>query len=345
MADTRIFIGTDCGGTTTKVGAVKADGTPVSLKLSQRPTDASGGRKAVLDAWVRAVEDYLTEYGYAWENVGGAGLAIPGPFSAPGVLGVAANLPKEFAGWDIGADYAARLSAAAGKPVKLTVGNDGNYGGVAEARLVRGTGTGTVLMLAPGSGLGVAYVDDRGLPLDGASLVGMEAGHMPAPLQLLGMPVFSCGCGRTWGCIEAYTTISGLPQLLAVMLERHPDHALASSTASVKDKVLSLRGLAQKGDALATEIFDFQARALGIHAASLCQAVDPAYIVIGGGLMDPESTTEAFRSRYMDTVRANAEPYFWPAQRERIRWSQAQLGDLSQAIGAALVALYNAAVS
>lgn len=342
MNPSAIFIGTDSGATTSKVGAVKLDGSPVSLKLSQKRTDAHKGRAAVLDGWMAAIEEFLAQNGYSWKDVGGVGLSIPGPFLAPGVLGEPANLPKDMNGWDVGADYAARLSAAAGRPIKVTVGNDGNYGGVAEAKLVRGAGKGGVLMLAPGSGLGVAYVDDRGLPLDGDSLVGMEAGHMPLPLQLVGMPAFSCGCGRDWGCVEAYTTISGLPQLFAHFLPRHPGHSLAASDAPIKERVLSLRTLAQEGDALANEIFDFQAKALGLHVANLAMAVDPEFVVIGGGLMDPESTTEAFRARYLAKVKAAAEPYLWPAQRGKIKYSAARLGELSQAIGAALVALYSA---
>lgn len=342
MNPSTIFIGTDSGATTSKVGAVKLDGSPVSLKLSQKRTDAHKGRGAVLDGWMAAIEEFLAENGYSWKDVGGVGLSIPGPFLAPGVLGEPANLPKDMNGWDVGADYAARLSAAAGRPIKVSVGNDGNYGGVAEARLARGEGRGGVLMLAPGSGLGVAYVDDRGLPLDGDSLVGMEAGHMPLPLQLVGMPAFSCGCGRDWGCVEAYTTISGLPQLFAHFLPRHPGHPLASSDVPIKERVLSLRTLAQQGDALANEIFDFQAKALGLHVANLAMAVDPEFVVIGGGLMDPESTTEAFRARYLAKVKAAAEPYLWPAQRGKIKYAAARLGELSQAIGAALVALYSA---
>jgi glucokinase len=56
--------------------------------------------------------------------------------------------------------------------------------------------------------------------------------------------------------------------------------------------------------------------------------------------MDPEATSEAFRDRYLRGIRAAADPYLWPAQRQRISIVPAALGDLSQAIGAALVALY-----
>jgi hypothetical protein len=70
-------------------------------------------------------------------------------------------------------------------------------------------------------------------------------------------------------------------------------------------------------------------------------ALDAEYVVIGGGLMDPEATTEEFRTRFLSLVRAAAEPYLFKMQREVMKIVPATLGDLSQAIGAALVALYS----
>lgn len=162
---------------------------------------------------------------------------------------------------------------------------------------------------------------------------------MPAPLHMLGgIRPFTCGCGRDWGCIEAYTTISGLPQLLAEFLKKYPEHPLAKSAAPAKEKVLSLRTLAQKGDPLALDIFDFQARALGLHIANLLMALDTEFVVIGGGLIDPEATTPEFRHRYLTGIREAAEPYLWEPQRSSLKIIAATLGELSQAIGAALVA-------
>jgi len=341
MSATRsIYIGTDSGATTSKVGGVWEDGKTISTKLLQRPTNAQQGQEAVVCGWVEAITDFLSQNSLAWDQVKGVGLAIPGPFQSYGVLGRSANLPAGFDGWNVHGDYAAALAERAGRAIPLTVGNDGKYGGVAEARQVRGNGKGSVLMLAPGSGLGSAYIDSNGLPLDGDTLAGMETAHMPAPLHLLNIKPFSCGCGKNWGCIEAYTTISGLPQLLAEMLPKYPGHELAKSPASPKEKALALRGLAQKGDALAVEIFDFQARAMGLHVASLAMALDPQFVVIGGGLMDTEATTPEFRERYLRLIREAATPYLWPAQRAKIKLVPASLGELSQAIGAALVALY-----
>ena len=336
-----IYLGTDSGATTSKTGGIWADGSIISHKLRQSSTNSAAGTDAVVRGWIDGVNGFLAENKLTWSQVQGVGLAIPGPYERYGVMGRAANLPRSFEGWDFHAAYSRAIAAAADRSIPLVVGNDGNYGGVAEAQRVRGGKRASVLMLAPGSGLGVAYVDANGLPLDGDTLSGMEGGHMPAPLHLLGnIKPLKCGCGRDWGCIEAYTTISGLPQLLEEFLKKHPTHPLATSTTPIKEKVLSLRTLAQKDDPLAVDIFNFQARALGLHVASLLMAVDTEFVVIGGGLIDPDATTEAFRERYMRIIRESAMPYLWAPQQQKLKVVPATLGELSQAIGAALVAMY-----
>ena len=335
-----IFLGTDSGATTSKTCGIYADGKPVSLNLAQSSTKAELGTAAVIEGWIAGVEKFLADNALVWDQVRGVGLAIPGPYQAYGVLDRTANLPASFAGWEFHADYSRALEKKAGRPIPLVVGNDGNYGGVAEAAQVRGDKKAGVIMLAPGSGLGGAYIDPNGFPLEGDAFCGMEAGHMPAPLHVLGLPAFVCGCGRTWGCFETYTSISGLPQFLDYLLPKYPDHELAKPGLPPKQKALSLRGLAQKGDPLALEIFDIQAKALGLHVANLSIALDAAFVVIGGGLIDPESTTPEFRARYLGGIHDAAEPWLFPVQRRTIQIVPASLGELSQAIGAALVALY-----
>ena len=342
-----VFIGTDSGATTSKTGGVWADGQPISTHLRQSSTNSQDGTAAVINGWVEGVEGFLADNQLGWDQIAGVGLALPGPYQSYGVLDRSANLPTSFTGWNFLADYSAALAQKAGRTLPLVVGNDGDLGGVGEAARARGDQKAAVVLLAPGSGLGTAYIDARGLPLSGDHLAGMEAGHMPAPLHLLGPKLaaaapFRCGCGRDWGCIEAYTTISGLPQYLDLLLPNAPGHPLAASTDTPKHKALSLRGLAQKGDALALEIFDLQARALGLHVANLAMALDPGFVVIGGGLIDPESTTPEFRERYLNGIRRAAEPYLFPSQRRCMKITAASLGELSQAIGAALTALYTA---
>jgi predicted NBD/HSP70 family sugar kinase len=341
-----IYLGTDSGATTSKTGGVFATGEPVSRQLRQSSTHSQNGTAAVVAGWIEGAEGFLKDNGLSWDRVAAAGLALPGPYQSYGVLDKSSNLPDSFTGWNFHADYSAAIAKAAGRSIPLFAGNDGDFGGVGEAARVRGESKASVLLLAPGSGLGTAYVDANGLPLSGDHLAGMEGGHMPIPRHLLGhgldqVPAFRCGCGRDWGCIEAYSTISGLPQFLEFFLPKYPDHPLATSTETPKNKGLSLRGLAQKGDALALQIFDIQARALGLHVANLSMALDPGIVVIGGGLMDPDSTTSEFRSRYLGAIREAALPYLFPKQRAELQLVPATLGELSQSIGAALVALYS----
>jgi predicted NBD/HSP70 family sugar kinase len=337
-----IYIGTDSGATTSKFSAVRDNGEVVSTRVLQRPTNSDQGREAVIASWIAGVGEFLAQNDLPWSQVAGVGLAIPGPYESYGVLGRAANLPANFAGWDVRSDYSAALAKHAGQTLPVTMSNDGHCGGVAEARIARGDRKLSVLMLMPGSGLGSAFVGADGLPLTGETLTAMETAHMAAPLHLFGLggePI-PCGCGKNWGCVEPYTTIAGLPRLLAEKLKKHPGHELATSTAPIKEKVLSLRGRAQKNDALALEIFDFQAHAMGIHVANLVTLLDPGIVIIGGGLMDHEATTPEFRERYLRIIRETAQPYFWPQQRKHLTIVPASLGELSQAIGAALVALY-----
>ncbi len=79
---------------------------------------------------------------------------------------------------------------------------------------------------------------------------------------------------------------------------------------------------------------------MGQHDATLAMALDPQFVVIGGGLMDAGATTDAFRERYLQIVHETARLYLWPPQQDRLRVVPATLGDLSQSIGAALVVLY-----
>ena len=83
----QVFIGTDCGATMSKVGGVWADGTTVSTKLLQRPTNSQQGPHAVVNSWVAAVSEYLEQNKLTWAEVASVGLAIPGPYLRYGVLG------------------------------------------------------------------------------------------------------------------------------------------------------------------------------------------------------------------------------------------------------------------
>ena len=100
----KIFIGTDSGATSSKTGAVRANGEAVSTKLLQSPTNSHDGRDAVIKGWMAGITGFLAQNNLSWSQVAGVGLAIPGPYQRYGVLDKSANLPASFAGWDVHAE-------------------------------------------------------------------------------------------------------------------------------------------------------------------------------------------------------------------------------------------------
>ena len=81
-----IYIGTDGGATTSKVGGVWRDGTTITTKLLQSSTNSAHGPEAVVRSWVEAIDIYLSQNSLTWDQVGGVGLAVPGPFQRYGVF-------------------------------------------------------------------------------------------------------------------------------------------------------------------------------------------------------------------------------------------------------------------
>ena len=169
--------------------------------------------------WIAGVDEYLRQNELSWAQVSSVGLAIPGPYLRYGVLGRSANMPASFEGWDFYTAYSQALAKKAGRAIPVVVGNDGAFGGVGEAQRVRGSGTGAVLMLAPGSGLGIGV---HRFARAAAGRATRWRGWRPRTCRrrctCSGAKPYPCGCGRTWGCVELYTTLAGLPYLLAERL-------------------------------------------------------------------------------------------------------------------------------
>lgn len=332
-----LYLGIDCGATTSKTGAIDCDGEIVTRRLHQSDTAAAEGAYAIVRGWIEGCRGFLATHGFTWNDVAGVGLAIPGPYLDHGVLGPMPNMPASLTGWHFLDALGTAIAEAAGRAIPVSTANDGQLAGLPEARIVQKIAPGGVLVFAPGSGLGCSYVNADGRLLTGDHGAAVILCHMPAPHERLGLPAFRCGCGRDWGCFEAYTSISGLPQYLTHLLPRFPDHELAKAGPPDKTMALSLRSRARDGDPLALEIFAMQARALGHAAAVGCMAYDPTHIVIGGGLMDHLATTAGFRARYLEHVRAGTAECHWGDVAD-LHFHEASLGELSQAIGAALLA-------
>nr|WP_225311230.1 ROK family protein [Microbispora cellulosiformans] len=244
----------DVGGTSMKGGLVTRAGEVTVL--AGRPTGRENGPEAVVEA-VRAYVGEIASLGrsrYA-NPPAGVGLAVPGIVTSATAV-YSANI-----GWR---DVPAEAFVPSGVPVRL--GHDVRTGGLAESVFGAGRGVADFLFLPIGTGIAGAVVL-RGDPYGGAHGWGGEIGH--APVWPAGE---KCACGQT-GCLETYASASALARRFT---------ARSGRTATAKEVV----ELAVAGDAAAAEVFGEAIEALAIALASYVLLLDPALIVLGGGLSE-----------------------------------------------------------
>ena len=165
----------------------------------------------------------------------------------------------------------------------VVVENDANAAAWGEFTYGAGHDIDDLLMVAVGTGVGGGVVLDGEL-YRGAFGVGAEIGHMRVvPDGIL------CGCGNR-GCLEQYGSGSALVREV---------RAAARGGSLLAADVLELAGgdpdkingplvteAAQAGDPFAIEQLQVLGRWLGEGIASLTAVLDPAVVVIGGGVSE-----------------------------------------------------------
>jgi glucokinase len=184
--------------------------------------------------------------------------------------------------------------------------NDGNAAAIGEYA-VRKKHFGSLLLVAPGTGLGGGFVLPGGRAWEGANGLALEVGHISIPHREEDGSLPQCSCGK-FGCLEAWVSLVALRRRVAVELAK-PEHAAhpLNDGSPVEEKAFRLREFAEKGDALATGIFRQQGNLLGYGLADLVRVFDPGLVVIGGGLAET-----AFRDQYLEWVREGFRERAWP---------------------------------
>ncbi|NMO49848.1 ROK family protein [Actinoplanes sp. TBRC 11911] len=256
----------DVGGTTIKGAVADPDGR--ILHTLTAPTRAD-------DDPVKAVRSLCVQLRDDAVRLGAVPVAIgvvtPGLVDdESGVVRYAANLRFR--------DVPLRALIGADLELPVAVGHDARAAGVAEA-VARGLDD--FLLLPLGTGIAAAIVV-RGVPLAGATFAAGEVGHMP---------VYpggeACSCGQQ-GCLEVYASAGGLARRYA---------RLSGSSGVDSQAIAALVGT----DPVARSVWDDATRALGTALASLTLTLDPARIVLGGGLAD---AGDLFFTPVRDALRA-----------------------------------------
>jgi len=247
----------DIGGT--KIAAGIVDGDSRVLARRSEPTPAAQGPAAVLALAARLIREASVDAGVEpiAVGVGTAGVVDP---DAGMILGATEAL----SGWT-GTPVAVLLAAMLGLPVHVE--NDVTAFLLGEAAKGAAIGLTDVIAITIGTGIGGALLVD-GHVVRGRTCVAGNIGHVPSPEA----GDRRCPCGRP-GHLEAFASGAAMT---AVYRERSGQ------------QVADLREVAQRarsGDDLAEEVLRAGAAAVGRIVGGLVNVLDPALILLGGGVL------------------------------------------------------------
>jgi glucokinase len=302
VANQHYVVGIDVGGTNLRFALVGADGEIVARRRIATPMN----RAAFLSKLNENVGFMATELSGAG-SLTGVGIGMPGLISPSGQILSSVNL-QHCAGLNLESE----LQSVTGLPVIAV--NDANAAACGEHRFGAGRPFRTFIMITVGTGIG------GGLILDGNLWTGVdgfagEFGHLTVVPDGR-----ACPCGNH-GCVEQYASATAL---LAIAGEQ----GIMIRDASVE----ALAALATAGDAQAIALFRDAGRYLGAAAAAVVNLLNPAAIIIGGGVA-------ASFALMQSSMRAEIDLRAYRPSAAGVTIIKGELNDDAGVLGAAAVAL------
>ena len=294
--------GIDLGGTTVKIAYFDETGT--MLEKWEIPTVTANGGAQILPDIAASIRSYMETNQIDAASILGLGIGVPGPVNAKGVVNKCVNL-----GWGV-FNIAEELTRLTGFPVKA--GNDANVAALGEYWKGGGQGCENMVFVTLGTGVGGGIVIGGQL-LHGSHGSGAEIGHM----VLSPKETATCGCGKH-GCVEQYGSATGIVRLAGL-------HGMNNVTC--KD----IFDAGKAGDKVALEVLAEYYDYMGQFLGSLCSAVDPEVVVLGGGVSKAGQVL-------LDGILPAFHKYVFHAASD-VKFSLASLGNDAGAYGAFKLAL------
>jgi fructokinase len=252
-----VRIGIDLGGTKIEGVVIDADG---QVRERTRVPTPRGSYEGTLGAVAELVSRLEANISACCR----VGIGMPGAVSpATGLIKNANSV------WLNGKPFVRDVERALKRPVR--VANDADCFTLSEATDGAGANGTTVFGVIIGTGTGGGIVVNRRL-CSGPNAIAGEWGHnmLPWPQSNDEWPGPACYCGRT-GCIETFLSGPGLER----------DYEIASGHAL---KTLEICSRAAGGDAVAEGSLARYEHRLARGLASIINVLDPAVIVLGGGM-------------------------------------------------------------
>ncbi len=307
-------VGVDLGGTKIALGIVDPAGTLVAEE--RLPTLAARPAAAVEQDIVACVSE-------RWANrlpaSAALGVGVAGQVARDGTVRFGPNL-----GWKdvtLGAD----LMRALRRPVVVL--NDVQAATYGEWKYGAGRGSSDLVCVFVGTGVGGGLVADGQLR-HGARGTAGEVGHLTVASG--GRP---CRCGNR-GCLEAYVGGWAIAERAQAAVAADPvrGRPLAAAAAGAS-RITSetVERAFREGDPLARELVAETWSYLASGLVSVVNALGPAVIVLGGGVIEGYPGVIA-------SLEAEVRARALPAAVEGLRFAPAALGGASGVIGAAAYA-------
>ncbi|HSN93160.1 MAG TPA: ROK family protein [Anaeromyxobacteraceae bacterium] len=317
----RLSLGIDLGGTNARAAVVDADAGTIVAAHREPLQDRSPA--AVVEVIRAAAATAAAAAGTGLAAFRQAGVGVAG--QCLGATGVVMNAPN--LGWRE-VPVGDLLRRALGIPVR--VANDLSAAAWGERCFGAARGIDDAALVFVGSGVGSGLVLGGRLH-DGATGVAGEFGHIKVRPIRAGTPIRRCGCGE-WSCLEAYTSGVNVAARVREEIAAGADSRVldlaggdaARITAGVVD--LAYEG----GDAYAVALWNEVGEMLGTSIANLATLLNPARVILGGGVLLGAVNLSALVRRHLD------EKVSRTAARA-LTVEQAWLGDDAGVIGAALL--------
>ena len=292
-------IGLDLGGTNSVFGIVDARG-----EIKATTAIKTGGYSRVEDyvsASVEALQPIIEQVG-GMEHFKAMGIGAPNGNYYKGTIEMAPNLPWAH---DSVVPLADLFSEALGIPVALT--NDANAAAIGEMTYGVARGMKDFIVITLGTGVGSGIVTGGHL-LYGSDGFAGELGHVT---MVRGEEGRLCGCGRK-GCLECYCSATGVARTARELLAKSDRPSFLREMNPEEITSLDVSIAAGKGDALATEIYDFTGKMLGEACADFAAFSSPeAFIFFGGmtkaGDLIMRPIKEAYNQHVLPIFRGKAQ--------------------------------------
>jgi len=306
-----LTIGLDIGGTKTAGALVNRQGE--ILARIERPTLASEGGQAVIARAADIVQELIDSTSAEIEGIGVASGGQIDPRTGT-VLHATDLLP----GWK-GIEITRIMKERFHLPTKAI--NDGSAAALGEGRFGAAQGVQDFVCIVIGTGVGGGIVSGGKL-LEGALGSAGSVGHMI--IEVGGRP---CNCGSA-GCLEQYASGTAIiNRIIELADEEGIRNPLVERLRS--GELIGMRAMNEAvSDPLALEAIREAGEFLGWGIVNLLNLLNPAMVVIGGGVSE-------MGDLLLDPAREIARTYSLRGESDPVRIVKAKLGNDAALLGAA----------